>query len=169
MDNAAALGRDIIEHLPRLRRFCRALTGNAHDADDLAQAAVEKAMRNVEKFLQGTRLDRWLITIAHNHWRDDRASLANRTAHTDVDALADMVGEDGNRTQEQRDADARVRAAVAALPAEQRQIVALVLVEGLAYREAAELLELPIGTVMSRLARARAALTSRLSQAGVTA
>ncbi|WP_310475825.1 RNA polymerase sigma factor, partial [Sandarakinorhabdus sp.] len=79
MNNAAALGRDIIEHLPRLRRFCRALTGTVHDADDLAQAAVEKAMRNVEKYAEGTNLDRWLITIAHNHWRDSRRNLANRT------------------------------------------------------------------------------------------
>ncbi|WP_310474786.1 sigma factor-like helix-turn-helix DNA-binding protein [Sandarakinorhabdus sp.] len=78
-----------------------------------------------------------------------------------------MPGEDGNHTQEQRDTGDRVRAAVAALPAEQRQLVALVLVEGLAYREAAEVLNIPIGTVMSRVARARAALVGQLAQAGV--
>jgi RNA polymerase sigma-70 factor (ECF subfamily) len=167
MNNAAALGQDIIEHLPRLRRFCRALTGTVHDADDLAQAAVEKAMRNVDKFAEGTNLDRWLITIAHNHWRDSRRSLANRTPHSNVDDLFDMPGEDGTRTQEQRDSDSRVRAAVAALPADQRQLVALVRVEGLAYREAAELLNIPIGTVMSRVARARAALVGQLAPAGV--
>jgi RNA polymerase sigma-70 factor (ECF subfamily) len=139
-----------------------------HDADDLAQAAIEKAMRNVDKFAEGTRLDRWLITIAHNHWRDQRRNLANRTPHSLVDDLIDMAGEDGTHTQEQRDSDARVRAAVAVLPADQRQLVALVLVEGLAYREAAELLDLPIGTVMSRLSRARAALAARLGEAGVT-
>jgi RNA polymerase sigma-70 factor, ECF subfamily len=167
MDNSAALGRDIIAHLPRLRRFCRALTGTVHDGDDLVQAAVEKAMRNAEKFVPGTRLDRWMITIAHNHWRDDRRTLANRSIHSDFDAMIDMAGEDGVRTQEQRDSDAKVRAAVADLPSDQRQLVALVLVEGLAYREAAELLGLPIGTVMSRLSRARAALAARLGPAGV--
>ena len=167
MNNAAALGRDIIAHLPRLRRFCRALTGTVHDADDLAQAAIEKAMRNVDKFAEGTKLDSWLITIAHNHWRDQRRNLANRTPHSPVDDLIDMAGEDGTRTQEQRDSDGRVRAAVAALPDEQRQLVALVLVEGLAYREAAEMLNLPIGTVMSRLSRARAALAASLGTAGV--
>jgi RNA polymerase sigma-70 factor, ECF subfamily len=168
MDKTAALGRDIVGHLPRLRRFCRALTGTAADADDLAQAAVEKAMRNVERYEPGTNLDRWLITIAHNHWRDDRRSARVRAPHVDVDALVNVVGEDGAEDQMRRDTDAHVRAAVAALPDEQRQVVALVLVEGFAYREAAEMLGLPIGTVMSRLSRARAALAARLTEAGVT-
>jgi RNA polymerase sigma-70 factor (ECF subfamily) len=168
MDKIAALGRDIVGHLPRLRRFCRALTGTAADADDLAQAAVEKAMRNVDRYEPGTNVDRWLITIAHNHWRDERRSARARRPHVDVDVLIDMAGEDGAETQARRDADQHVRDAVAALPDEQRQVVALVLVEGFAYREAAEMLDLPIGTVMSRLSRARTVLAARLTQAGVT-
>lgn len=168
MENVAVLGRDIVTNLPRLRRFCRALTGNVHDADDLAQAAVEKALRNVDRYEAGSNLDRWLVTIAHNHWRDDRRALRARTPHVDLEALAATPGDDGEAIAEQRDTDAQIRAAVATLPETQRQLVALVLVEGFAYREAADLLDLPIGTVMSRLARARTALTALLTAAGVT-
>lgn len=167
MSTYEAFCQIIVALLPRLRRFCRALTGNAGDADDLAQAAVEKAMRNMERFREeGTGeagVARWLFTIAHNHWRDDRRSSRVRAPHVDYETLSDMAGEDGTSTQERRSQAERVQAAVATLHPDQRNVVALVLIEGFAYREAAEILEVPIGTVMSRLARARATLSTLLA------
>lgn len=167
MSTYEAFCQIIVALLPRLRRFCRSLTGNPGDADDLAQATVEKAMRNMERFRDdgsdeaGVR--RWLFAIAHNHWRDDRRSSRVRAPHVDYELLADMAGEDGTRTQEQRSQAERVQAAVATLKPDQRDVVALVLIEGFAYREAAEILDVPIGTVMSRLARARGTLATLLA------
>lgn len=177
MSTYEAFCQIIVALLPRLRRFCRALTGNPSDADDLAQATIEKAMRNMERFrengpeIQDTErpdtgeagMARWLFTIAHNHWRDDRRSSRVRAPHVDYETLSDMTGEDGTQTQERRSQAERIQAAVASLQPDQRDVVALVLVEGFAYREAAEILDVPIGTVMSRLARARAALSTLLA------
>lgn len=168
MSSDAAFCQIIASLLPRLRRFCRALTGSANDADDLAQAAIEKAMRNMERFRDDNAdeagIVRWLFTIAHNHWRDDRRSSRVRTPHVEYETLADMAGEDGTRTQEQRSQAERVQQALASLVPDQRNVVALVLIEGFAYREAAEMLEVPIGTVMSRLARGRATLATLLAE-----
>lgn len=167
MDRHEDFCQTLVTLLPRLRRYCRALTGNVSDADDLAQAAIEKAMRNMERFQDDNAANsghaRWLFTIAHNHWRDDRRGSRVRVPHVDYETLADMTGEDGTLTQERRSQAERVQAAVSALMPEQRAIVALVLIEGFAYREAAEILAIPIGTVMSRLARARAALATLLA------
>lgn len=167
METRAAFCQLIVGLLPRLRRFCRALTGTASDADDLAQAAIEKAMRNMDRF-RGEEQDeagmaRWLFTIAHNHWRDHRRSSTVRVPHVDYETLAETMGEDGTRTQERRSQAARVQAALATLQPDQRNVVALVLIEGFAYRETAEVLDVPIGTVMSRLARGRAALATLLA------
>lgn len=167
MNTDGAVCQIIVTLLPRLRRFCRALTGNPGDADDLAQAAIEKAMRNMIQFREdGTGeagVTRWLFAIARNHWRDDRRSSRVRAPHVDYETLADMAGEDGTLTQERRSQSERIQAAVATLHPDQRDVVALVLIEGFAYREAAEILDVPIGTVMSRLSRARAALTTLLA------
>lgn len=153
--------------VPRLRRFARVLTGNLADGDDVAQASLEKAMRNMGQWQAGTRLDRWLFAIARNVWIDDRRRSHNRLAHDDVSELVDLSGDDGVATVEQRDRDRMVRRALDRLPEEQRTLISLVVLEGYAYREAAELLDLPIGTVMSRLSRAKAALADILSGEGV--
>lgn len=157
----------LIALIPRLRRFARVLTaGSIADADDVVQASLEKAMVNLDQWQPGTRLDAWVFRIARNHWVDDRRRAHNAKAHDDIGEMLDLAGDDGVAVTE-ASADARmVRAAVDALPPEQRDVVALVMLEELSYREAADMLGLPIGTVMSRLSRAKASLAKRLTAEG---
>ena len=157
---------DIAALIPRLRKFARVLTGNMVDADDVVQASLEKAMRNIEQYQPGTRLDSWLFAIARNQWIDDRRLARNAKPHDEFEAMVDLVGDDGRKATETRDMQRRVRAAVDLLPVEQRELVALVMLEGFAYREAAAMLDMPIGTVMSRLSRAKAALAKNLADVG---
>jgi RNA polymerase sigma-70 factor, ECF subfamily len=158
--------QDIAALIPRLRKFARVLTGNMVDADDVVQASLEKAMRNIGQYQSGTRLDSWLFAIARNQWIDDRRAARNRKPHDDVDAMFELTGDDGREATETRDMQRRVRAAVDQLPGDQRELVALVMLDGFAYREAAAMLDIPIGTVMSRLSRAKAALATSLSAMG---
>lgn len=156
----------LIALIPRLRRFARVLTGSVADADDVVQASLEKAMANLNQYQQGTRLDAWVFRIARNHWVDDRRRAHNRMGHDDIGEMIDLAGDDGLAVVE-ANAEARmVRAAVDSLPPDQRDVVALVMLEELSYREAADMLGLPIGTVMSRLSRAKAALAKRITAEG---
>jgi RNA polymerase sigma-70 factor, ECF subfamily len=123
----------------------------------------------MHQFEKGSRLDRWLIRIAHNLWIDETRTQRARAQHVDIADQYHLEGEDGVEMVERHDTLAKVRTAVARLPVEQRDVVAMVLVEGFSYRDAAEALAVPIGTVMSRLHRARAALVLSLSPEGVTA
>jgi RNA polymerase sigma-70 factor (ECF subfamily) len=156
------LRRELAGLIPRLRRFARVLTGNMSDADDVVQATLEKAMRNLGQWQEGTRLDRWVFAIARNTWIDDRRLVNNRARFDDISAMADLEGEDGLAIVERRSTQKAVQDAVAQLPDEQRTLIALVILEGYSYREAAEMLGIPIGTVMSRLARGKAALAQQL-------
>jgi RNA polymerase sigma-70 factor, ECF subfamily len=162
MDRADHPREELIALIPRLRRFARVLTGNMADADDVVQASLEKAMRNIYQWQEGTRLDRWVMTIAKNMWLDDRRLARNRAPHDDIGELVSLSGDDGLDIVEQRDQDRSVRAAVDALPEDQRVLVGLVILEGYSYREAADLLDIPIGTVMSRLSRAKTVLSQQL-------
>lgn len=164
MEPNARIQDEIASLIPRLRKFARVLTGNLADADDVVQASLEKAMRNIDQWQPGTRLDSWLFTIARNLWIDDRRLARNRAPHDDVTEMFDLAGDDGVDAVEARDRQRAVRHAVDALPADQRELVGLVMLEGFAYREAATMLDIPIGTVMSRLSRAKAALADTLRQ-----
>jgi RNA polymerase sigma-70 factor (ECF subfamily) len=156
----------LIALLPRLRRFARVLTGNLADADDVVQACLEKAMLNLDQWQPGTRLDSWVFRIARNTWIDDRRRAHNARAHDDIGEMIDLAGDDGVAIAE-ASAEARmVRAAVDRLPPDQRDVVALVMLEELSYREAADMLGVPIGTVMSRLSRAKAALAKAMTAEG---
>jgi RNA polymerase sigma-70 factor (ECF subfamily) len=155
----AEIGQEMVAILPRLRRFARSLAGSAEAADDLVQAACERALRAIDSWQPGTRLDSWMYRIIRNLWIDD---LRRKRFTGDDGELATVAGEDGRRTTEARFALAEVRALIAALPAQQREVLVLVCVEELSYRETAAILGVPIGTVMSRLARARLALGERL-------
>jgi RNA polymerase sigma-70 factor (ECF subfamily) len=156
------LRRELAGLIPRLRRFARVLTGNMSDADDVVQATLEKAMRNLGQWQEGTRLDRWVFAIARNTWIDDRRLVNNRTRFDDISAMTDLEGDDGLAIVERRSTQKAVQDAVAQLPDEQRTLIGLVILEGYSYREAAEMLGIPIGTVMSRLARGKAALAQQL-------
>jgi RNA polymerase sigma-70 factor (ECF subfamily) len=153
----------MVQLLPRLRRYAMALTGSAADGDDLVQDTVERALKSLHQWEPGTRLDSWMFRIAKNRFIDTRRS-ARRTRQVAIDAPeeAAAVAVDGERAMESHLALQDVNAAMQALPAEQRQAVALVLVDGLSYRQAADILEIPIGTLTSRIARAREALAAAM-------
>jgi len=153
------LQSELVGLLPRLRRFAYGLTGSLEDGDDLVQGACERALRRLDQFQPGTRFDSWMYRIVQNLWIDQkRARQARPEAGmepTDLEALA--VG-DAEREINSRLVLTSVQQAVAVLPEDQRTILLLVCVEGLSYKAAAEVLEIPLGTVMSRLARARLAV-----------
>jgi len=152
----------MVELLPRLRRFVVALTGDLDQADDLVQEACMRALSRVEQWQPGTRLDSWMYRIAQNLWLDRMRAKKVRGEQVDVESAEALAGPDGRVVVESRLTLNAVSAAMAQLPDEQRLLIALVCIDGLSYKEAAEITETPIGTVMSRLARARRELHARL-------
>lgn len=151
--------------VPRLRRFAWALTGSREEGDDLVQAACLRALARLDQFRPGTRLDSWMFRIVQTV-RIDRLRAGRRhVSGADPDAAPEPSDEGyAARRTEDRLTLARVRRAMSALPEEQRAVVSLVCIEGLSYREAAEALGTPVGTVMSRLARGRARLMEILGE-----
>ena len=158
MSRAVELFRDeIIELLPRLRRFARTITRDPHDADDLVQVTVERALLKFGQWKEEARLESWMFGIMRNAWIDEVRSRVRRDR---VFAPAE-AGENVGASTSDQDAIA-LQSAMAQLPEEQRMAIGLVLVEGLSYKEAAEVLDVPIGTLTSRLARGRDALAAIL-------
>lgn len=151
---------------PRLRRFAHALARNPADADDLAQMTVEKAFRSYNQFHPGTRFDSWMFRICRTVWIDTMRSRGRRAVHEAPPEAGENVGYDPRLAAEAAIDLRTAMAAMQRLPVEQREVVALILVDGFGYREAAELLEQPIGTVSSRLARGRQALLTMLGEGG---
>jgi RNA polymerase sigma-70 factor (ECF subfamily) len=153
------IGERIVELLPRLRRFARSLSRNQHDADDLVQSGIERAWRHLEQFRPEANLASWMFGILKNAWLDN---LRMRRRRGEV-ALPDDSGEHPAVSPVDSNTEMwSVSEAMSKLPEEQRMAVALVLVEGLSYKEAAEVLEIPMGTLTSRLARGRTALAAAL-------
>jgi RNA polymerase sigma-70 factor (ECF subfamily) len=146
--------------LPRLHRFATRLTGARDAADDIVQAAVERALSRAWQWQPGTRLDSWMFSIVHSVWSNELRSRRVR-AHEPLDAALEVCGSDGERAVSARIALRGVARGVAGLPRGQRQAIALVCVEGYTHREAAAILGVPIGTVISRLARGRRALAAQ--------
>ncbi|MEQ1688560.1 MAG: RNA polymerase sigma factor [Sphingopyxis sp.] len=162
----ARIQEQLVAEIPRLRRFCAGLAGNADAGDDLLQATVERAMVHAEQWQDGTRLDSWLFRIARNLSIDMARSRKVRGTVVDLDAIADITGEDGRQIVEGRSDLAAVGSAFDTLSGEHKAVMALIVIDGRSYREAAELLDIPIGSVMSRLARARAAICAKMHGAG---
>jgi RNA polymerase sigma factor (sigma-70 family) len=157
------LHHDIAQLLPRLRRFARSVTRHTEDADDLVQVALERALRHSAQWQPGTRLDSWLFRIMKNAWIDE---VRARSRRDEVPADEDAEDTRGIDQTPQHIARLSVQAAMARLPEDQRIAVGLVLVEGLPYKEAAQVLDIPIGTLTSRLARGREALQAVLLDSG---
>ena len=158
---SARFGDQLIAVLPRLRRFARGLSGSVTDADDLVQAACERALARQHQFQEGTRFDSWMFRIVQTIWIDQVRSRDVRKE--DGDIAEDRLGSDEPvRRVEARLALAEVRRALDHLPPDQRAALLLVTVEGLSYKEAAEVVQVPVGTIMSRLSRARIALQLQL-------
>lgn len=151
--------------LPRLRRFAVSLCGHAADADDLVQMACERAIQRMDQWIPGTRLDSWTFTMMRNLWVSELRSRRVRTGAGQVDAsetdeLSTQVGAaeilQGNQ----------IGAMIRSLPEGLAATLLLVSIEGHSYQEAADVLGIPIGTVMSRMSKARQVMKDKLAQAG---
>ncbi len=150
----------IIATLPRLRRFARSLARNAHDADDLVQTTVERALGRADQLRAGSQLASWLFGILRNAWIDEGRSRHRREPLHVPQEFAENVGDPKAGAQAEL---LSVQDALARLPDEQRLAVSVVLIEGFSYKEAAEIMNVPIGTLTSRLARGRKSLQEMLS------
>jgi RNA polymerase sigma-70 factor (ECF subfamily) len=157
--------QDLMALLPRLRRFAMSLSRDAADGDDLCQASIERALRSRDLWQGGTRLDSWLYRIMRNLWIDEVRARARRGQTFVAEEAGVHVGNDGQQRSEMAVEMNHVGRAMTTLPDEQREVIALVLVEGFAYKEAAEILDIPIGTLTSRLFRGREALMAQLGEA----
>ena len=162
---SVSISDQLIAVLPRLRRFARGLTGSAVDADDLVQAACERALTRAHQFQEGTRFDSWMFRIVQTIWIDQLRSRDVRREEAEDQGVNIGTDEPGRRI-EARLALQEVRSALQQLPPEQRAALLLVTVDGLSYKEAAEVADVPVGTIMSRLARARIALQAKLDAGG---
>jgi RNA polymerase sigma-70 factor (ECF subfamily) len=147
----------LVELIPRLRRYARALVGDRAAADDLVQDTLERAWAKLHLYRRGTDLRAWLFTVMHNvHVNRVRASRVTETLEDEMPELAQRASQ--GDTLLVRDLDR----AIARLPAEQRAVLLLVTLEEMSYDEVARTLGIPIGTVMSRLSRAREKLRSMM-------
>ena len=156
--------RGLQDCLPRLRRFAHALAKDTADADDLTQMTAERALASRAQWQPGTRLDSWLYRIMRNLWIDTVRSRGRKAVFEAPPEAGEAIGFDPRPGVEAAIDLGTAMAAMDRLPDEQREVVALILVEGLGYRETAELLGLPIGTVSSRLVRGRTALMAMLGE-----
>jgi RNA polymerase sigma-70 factor (ECF subfamily) len=155
------LSEELVTLLPRLRRFARALARNPDDADDLLQLAIERALTRAEQLRSDAPLANWMFGIVRHAWIDElrarargaRVFVPESAGHQVADAVQSAAAE-----------LLSVQDAMTRLPEEQRTAVALVLIEGLSYKEAAHVMEVPIGTLTSRLARGREALQTMLGE-----
>jgi RNA polymerase sigma-70 factor (ECF subfamily) len=147
----------MVELIPRLRRYARALVGDRATADDLVQDTLERAWAKLHLYRRGTDLRAWLFTVMHNvHVNRVRAARATDPLDDDMPELAQRAAQ--GDTLLVRDLDR----AIACLPADQRAVLLLVTLEEMSYEEVARSLSIPIGTVMSRLSRAREKLRAMM-------
>jgi RNA polymerase sigma-70 factor (ECF subfamily) len=155
-------GERLVELIPRLRRYARALVGDRATADDLVQDTLERAWAKLHLYRRGTDLRAWLFTVMHNvHVNRVRAARSTDTLEDEMPELAQRAPQgDGLLVRD-------LERGIARLPADQRAVLLLVTLEDMSYEEVAHTLAIPIGTVMSRLSRAREKL--RLMMLGQSA
>lgn len=155
---------ELLELLPALRRYAWSMTHSVHDADDLLQATVERLLR--KGVPDGADLTRWAFTVCRNLWIDEyRSRKTWQIAELDPEQTeaGQVDGESDVQAQMQLK---QVMTAMKQLPDEQQMVLNMVTVQGLSYQEVADSLDIPLGTVMSRLARARGKLTEILNLRG---
>lgn len=163
--DSAQFQKDLVQLLPRLRRFALTLTRNRDDGDDLVQTAVERAILHNKQWEKGSRLDSWLYTMMRNIWVSELRSRRVRLGGghvdaTETDELATSI------TAPDHIYGNQMLAMVMALSDGLSSTLLLVAVEGHSYTEAAQILDIPIGTVMSRMSRARQMLKEKLAMSG---
>lgn len=161
----ADIRKGLTDHLSRLWRYGLVLSRKRDVAEDLVQQTCVRALERASQFEPGTRLDRWLFSILHSIWLNEIRASKVRQGQGFADAEETLVF-DGAGTTETHVMATQILRKVEALPEAQRGAVFLAYVEGLSYREVAEILDIPIGTVMSRLAAARAKLSGAVPEGG---
>ncbi len=154
----------LLDHLPMLRRYAHGLTGNRMDAEDLLQTTVLRAVEH-ERAWRGTNGRAWLIAIMTNLNRNRLRGLARRPALRPIEEHSELAAESAQSDPLLQNTLIR---ALDTLPVEARAVLLLVAIEGCSYREVADILEIPIGTVMSRLSRARRQLAEILGKRSIT-
>ena len=159
-----ALRREIVSFLPRLRRFARSLARDPDRADDLVQAACVRAMERLDQVREGTRLDSWLYRIIYTRWIDKLRQGKTRSANLKVLTREEIQIADSKKADNDLAKALDIKKAIEKLPAEHQAAITLVSVEGYSYEEAASILDVPVGTVASRVARARTMLARQLAQ-----
>lgn len=156
-------GEQLVVLLPRLRRFAYTLTSHREDADDLVQAACERALSRQHQWQAGTRLDSWIFRIIHTLRIDQTRSGRSRTPHISLeDENCPPQTNNGGTDMENKLMLQQVLTSMRQLTNNDRTLLALVCIEGFSYKETASVLEVPVGTVMSRLARARQRLYTQV-------
>jgi RNA polymerase sigma factor (sigma-70 family) len=144
----------VIDQLPGLRRYARALTGDSWAADDLVQDTLERACAKWQLWLAGTDLRAWLFTLMHNLYLNQRRVVQPTSKATPIDDIqSELPAPETNH-----DAAIDLSRCLQRLPDDQRAVLLLVALEDMSYSQAAKMLGVPIGTVMSRLSRARSRL-----------
>jgi RNA polymerase sigma-70 factor (ECF subfamily) len=152
--------QQVLELLPRLRRFAIGLAGSPADGDDLCQMTIERALTRREQWQEGTRLDSWMYRIMRNILIDEKRAGTRRSETFVAEEAGASVGSQG--AQEPTVELSMIDRMMAKLPDDQREAVLLVMVEGYSYKEAAEIVGCPVGTLNSRLVRGRDALMALL-------
>jgi RNA polymerase sigma-70 factor, ECF subfamily len=148
--------------MPRLRRFGVALTRSFVDADDLVQMACERALSRAAQLRGEANIGAWMYTMMRNLWIDEVRSRRTRL-HDRLEAAHGVMGDDGEALAERNNTWAAVRRALSELPEQQRVALTLICVDGMSYKETAEILDIPVGTLASRVARGRQTLHDQLA------
>ena len=156
---------ELTDMIPRLRRYALSLTRNPDAADDIVQSTLERALRKRHLYKPGTNFEGWMFRICRNLWIDEIRKKKFDAGPMEPEMVERMMTFDGEKQMAERALLADVGAAMAKLSEDQRSVLLLVGVEGHSYAEASETLEIPVGTVMSRLARARRNLSQQLFEA----
>jgi RNA polymerase sigma factor (sigma-70 family) len=162
--NHAEMKDRLLELVPALRRFAYSLSNSVHDADDLLQNTVERLL--TRPMPEDASLEKWAYTVCRNLWIDECRSRKVRAAVSFEPDLHDVVSIEGEKDMVLKIELEQINTAMRELPEDQHIVLSMVAVQGLSYKEVAEALQIPQGTVMSRLARARARLAELVTPAG---
>lgn len=154
--------RELVAALPRLRRFALTLAGSKSASDDLLQTTCERALSRWQQWREGSHLDRWAMRIMHSIWMNELRAQRIRSSG-DFNEAEQIPAELADRQIEAHAELDQVLRVLMGLPEAQRTCLLLVYAEGMSYREAAEVMDVPVGTVMSRIARGRQTLTDKLT------
>ena len=156
------ISEQLVSLLPRLRRFAAGLTGNLSDADDLVQQSCEKALRKQHQWQPGTRLDSWMYRIIQTTWIDQTRRQRSDTVSLESEKMPETQDRRSGNVAENHNMLDRVSQVLNQLPEDQRVVLLMIAVEGRSYQEVSNMLEVPKGTVMSRLFRARSRVQAEL-------